>query len=250
MRLADLPILDLRPRLSVTASASRRPRRGPVTGATLHYNGPSLPFAGDPQREINHIINVDVPNHQARIGADSLMYHFVILSDGAIYQTRNLELIAWHAAHQIPNESHLAIHLPLGGTQDTKARQWERTVQLLEALADTYRFPRSAVRGHKEWSATACPGPRLMPRLIAWREDRPAPDGGFFRIRRDVAQANVRQGPGTRFPIALDGKAVMWPGDTLDADAVVVGDVVGSEPRWAHRRDGVGFVHWSLLEAV
>ena len=111
-----LTIYDLRPQLSVVNSPNcRRKRSGTVTSVTLHYNGPAVGVFGNPKLELRHVIEIDVPNHQQRIHADSLMYHFVVLSDGSIWQTRDLELQAWHCRNFDGNEYSLAVHLPLGG---------------------------------------------------------------------------------------------------------------------------------------
>lgn len=176
--LARLRINDLRPRLSVKPNPpgfvkkgiiSRRKRRGPIDSATVHYNGPAVSAFGNVTRELAHVINIDVPNHQSRIGADSLMYHFVVFSDGSLWQTRDLDLIAWHCAHPYGNEHSIAIHLPIGGNQQPTAAQLASLSALLDALGRDYNFPRSAVRGHQEWSATACPGVPLMGWLRSWR---------------------------------------------------------------------------------
>jgi hypothetical protein len=253
MTLTSLNIIDLRPRLPVIRDRVPRPRTGKPTTITLHYNGPAVRGAGDPDAELRQIIAVDAPWHQQNpnIRGDSLQYHLCVLSDGTIYQTRDLGLPASHAGHAEANRSSIAVHLPLGGLQDATAAQWRATEALFAALVAEYgmRGGRAAVRGHQEWKATECPGPRLMPRLVAWREGV-APTGAFYRIRADVPAANVREGPGTRFPVALGGKAKMYPGDVLDADAITQGDPVGGDPAWAHRRDGVGFVHMSLLEVL
>ena len=256
MRLDSLGVQDLRPRLAVIdGRASRARRDGAVTSLTLHYNGPAVAGAGRPERELRQIVEIDVPNHQQRIGADSLMYHLVVLSDGSIYQTRAFDLIAWHCRNRVGNHHSLAIHLPVGGAQRATPRQWDATVALFDALIEDYGLEGpEIVKGHREWAETECPGPLLMSRLRAWRggsapaaDVAPRPTSGFFRVRRDVSAARVRTGPGRDFPIALDGKACMWPGDLLDADDVVAGEAIAGDPRWMHRRDGLGFVHASLL---
>lgn len=250
--LTDLGIIDIRDRLNVqpsTPAGCRRVRKGMVTGATLHYNGPPVSVAGNPARELKHVIEIDAPNHQQRIGADSLQYHFVVTSDGKVYQTRDLRFQAWHCGNTDGNEHHLAIHLPIGGAQDATPAQWEATCALFEAILITYKLAsRSAIKGHCEWSSTLCPGQPLLARLKAWRQGE-LPTGGMYRIRGDVAAANVREGPGRSFPIALDGKALLYPGDTFDADAIIEGEAIGTNNRWAHWRTGIGFVHTSLLEA-
>jgi hypothetical protein len=134
---ASLGITDVRDRLSVVASSPagcRRARNAPVASATLHYNGPPVGVFGRPQAELYHVIAIDTPNHQARIGADSLQYHLVVLSDGSIYQTRDLTYQAWHCANQQGNETSLAVHLPLGGLQDATDAQWRSTWPCLMPL--------------------------------------------------------------------------------------------------------------------
>lgn len=250
-----LQIHDLRPRLDVRPNPrSRRRRVGAVTSLTLHYNGPPVPGAGTPERELRHIVGVDVPNHQQRLDADSLQYHLVVLSDGTIHQTRDFDLIAWHSRTAQGNEHSLAIHLPIGGVQRPTARQWDATVALCEELVAAHGLSgRDAVKGHLEWAATECPGPVLMPRLVGWR-GAPAGDardtGALFRVRRDVSAARIRTAPTRESPVALDGRARMWPGDVLDASEVVAGEPIGRERRWARRRDGLGYVHLSLLTRV
>lgn len=250
-RLRDLGVRDLRPRLPEIKTRRPKPRQGRPTSVTLHYNGPAVSGFGNPEAELRHVIQVDVPNHQSRLAADSLQYHVVVTSDGAIYQTRDLSLPAAHCGEAHGNQYSLAVHLPLGGTQDATPAQWTATCRLFEALITEYEMPngRQAVRGHDEWKATLCPGPNLKRRLLAWRAGTIS-TGGMYKIRLDVAAANVREGPGRNYPVALGGKAQMWPGDTVEADALVVGEVIGGDPLWLHRRDGVGFVHRSLVVAI
>jgi hypothetical protein len=250
----QLKIYDLRPQLDLLdRPLCRRRRRGEVTSITLHYNGPALRGFGNPQAELRRVVEVDTPNHQRRLHADSLMCHFVVLSDGSIWQSRDLELQAWHCGNAEGNEQSLAVYLPLGGVQDATAAQWVATTQLCAELIAEHNLPgRQAVKGHLEWSPTACPGPLLMSRLRAWRAVAAGEpfSGGVFRIKADVGAANVRLGPDRRFPVALGGQAVMWPGDLLNADETVLGESIGGEQRWAHRSDGLGFVHLSMLDAV
>jgi hypothetical protein len=249
-RLAELGIRDIRAELPTTSPRRPGRRRRPVQSVTLHYNGPPVSVLGSPTAERRHIVKVDAPDHQRRLGADSLQYHYCVLSDGQILLSRDPELTAWHCGVTEGNETSLAIHLPLGGLQDATPVQWAATTRLFEALIAEHKLAgRQSVRGHREWKDTLCPGPHLTRRLEAWRAGS-RPDGGLYRIRGDVAAANVREGPGTHFPVALGGRAQMWPGDVIDADAITEGEAVGGDKRWLHRRDGLGFVHYSLVEGL
>lgn len=250
--LEELDIQNLRPRLHVIEGRkSRAKRNGAVTHLTLHYNGPAVKGAGTPEKEVRQIVEVDVPHQQKSLGADSLMYHYAVLADGSIHQTRDLQLIAWHTRNKTGNQHSLGIHLPLGGTQHPTKRQWDATVALFEALMTMYGLEsRTTVRGHKEWAETECPGPALMPRLIGWRGTAgvPSPVMRIYRVRNDTSAAMVRTGPGRQYPAALNGQARMWPGDRLVADRIDTGEAIQREARWVHRADGLGWVHMSLLK--
>lgn len=230
-------------------------RVGMPIGATLHYNGPAV--AQDAQRGDGLIAQLcaDVRWQMrpgglgAPSGGDGLQYHFVVDADGVLYQTRSLDAVLWHCRNGRGNTGSLAIHLPLGGTQDATTPQWATVERLLAALMADYGFGRSDVLGHQEWPGadTVCPGPLLMARLRRWRTNADRSTiGGMFRVRANVSAANVRQGPGTTFPVAH----VFYPGDLIDADAITSGQVIDGDSRWPHLRTGLGFVHMSLLEAI
>ena len=259
--LSALGIQDLRPRLSVKPNPpgymnSRRSRRGNVHSLTLHYNGPALPFVPNPQRELDFIVTVDCPNHQRRIGGDSLMYHFAVLSDGAIWQTRDLDMIAWHCANSLGNEGSLSIHLPLGIGQTPTPVQWTRLCALVDALIATYALPGwSVVFGHCDWPVetgwavcspsyklqpgqSACPGPiiygmltpkRNVPATTEWTAKWPA---------------LIRQGPARKYPVC----GMVAAGSIFVADEIKHGgdaETVDGDNRWLHRADGLGFSHIS-----
>jgi hypothetical protein len=253
-KLGELGMQDLRARLMVdhTNKHSRRKRQGSVKSVTLHYNGPRVAGFGNVNSELKQVIEIDTPYHIRNIPSDSLAYHIVVLSDGQIYQTRDFDLQVYHCGNTESNESSIAVHLPLGGEQNATEVQWAATVRVFEALVEDYKLGgRYSVKGHREWTgvSTICPGPLLMARLNNWRNAAPV-QGGLYRIKADIAGANVRQGPGRNFPVAWNGAAVMLPGEYLDADVLVDGECLDNECKWAHRRDHVGFVHMSLLEAV
>lgn len=257
-RLATLGLGDLRrdlPRRSWEIG-----RNAHKTTITLHYNGPAVANRTH-AAEIAQLIG-DARYHMrpggvgAANGADGIQYHLAILSDGTFYQLRDLDAELWHCANAAGNSSSIAIHLPLGGTQDATAPQWQAFGVLSDALIADYRMAgRSAVRGHREWPRSdgkpqsTCPGPLLMARLIDWRQTRTS-EPACLRFRVIVDVVNIREGKGTQYPVALHGTATLARGTVFDASEIVIGTPVAGDPRWVHRADQIGFVHMSCVEQV
>ena len=65
-----------------------------------------------------------------------------------------------------------------------------------------------------------------------------------------VAAARTRQGPSTRFPVAVvaTGTTRLVQDDVFAGDAIVTGETINGDPRWVHRADNIGFVSMALLE--
>ncbi len=257
MKLSDLPILDLRSQLP--RAAWTLGRNAAKTSATLHYNGP--PVTNRTRAGEIHQLIEDAKWHMrkdafgAGAAGDGIQYPLAVLSDGTICQLRDFDAVLWHCANAGGNETSMAVHLPLGGAQDVTPPQWSSATLLFEALGTTYGFGRAAVLGHKEWPKyqrikgvltrvrnSDCPGPVLMTRLNAWRDGN-----DLTRWRVVYNNANVREGPGTSFPVALGGKAVLKSGQTFMGNNITLGDYIGGSNWWIHRADGVGFIHSSLV---
>jgi len=218
--------------------------RDATTSITWHYNGPPV----DPTRQRGQGLMAQLRAdaiYQMRPGwgatpkgADGLMYHFAIASDGTIYQTRDLDALLWHCAHADGNGHGLALHLPLGGDQAPTDPQLDSLYQLTDALRKRYTIPITRVFGHQEWKhATLCPGPALMAALRTYRAGVkavviPTPiDPALRRWRvRDGITANVRQGPDTRYPVAGRLKA----GTLVYVDATKKGQAIEGRDTWVH----------------
>lgn len=259
--LAALNVRDLRPLLAVQEADSRRERRLPINSATLHWNGPALPFFPNPAKELAFVVRVDVLEHQRRIGADSLQYHFVVLSDGAIWQSRELSFIAWHCGNATGNEQSIAIHLPLGKGQRPTEAQWRSVVALLDALRADYKFDRSAVYGHNEWprikgaaqpsstyrllpKQSECPGPIVHSLVVEYRL---APTQPAVETWVALWRAPIRQAPRVRFEDGQEVPIAGWlePGQEFEVDVVKAdGDAqeIRGDKRWLHLASGLGFV--------
>lgn len=65
----------------------------------------------------------------------------------------------------------------------------------------------------------------------------------FYRVKAS-AGANVRQGPGTNFPVARTLKQ----GEVFGSDGITSGEAVAGDTRWPHLGDGTGFVSMTIVE--
>lgn len=239
-----MEILDIAKELPLAPSESRTPRRGSPSSITVHYNGPPLPFVPDPKRELDFIKTVDVKNHQERLGADSLQYHFAVLSNGLVYRTREENLIAWHAGNVAANAASLAVHLPLGDKQNIFPEQKEALYRLISFLAAKYKFPQNAVYGHCEWPRTVglpqpsrtykvcagqsrCPGPLIHKAIVEYRER-------FYTYWRVRWRSPVRPVPATTTRVLYE----LQPGTVILVQEVVAGEEVRGNNLWLRLSEG------------
>nr|WP_254151166.1 peptidoglycan recognition family protein [Candidatus Chloroploca mongolica] len=223
-------------------------RSQPPTSITLHYNGTVVrnrSLEGELAQTVSNAHWHMKPYILSPDGGDGLQYHLVVFSDGSIAQTRDLEDTLWHCRHEEGNNMSIAVQLPLGGNQDATPAQWEATTRLFDELIARFGMAgRRRVLGHEEWSDSHCPGPRLMFRLMQWRDSEQFPAPRLYRVLYE--NANVRQGPGRIYPAALQ----MQPGEIFAAGHEVRGENIGGNDRWLHRTDELGFVHTSIVELV
>lgn len=259
--------------LPIRTIITQLPRRDCIIGTrsatdsiTLHWNGPAVAPERQHGAGLLDQLTIDArwqmrPGWGGTVnGAPHLMYHFTVDAIGAIWQTANLDEILWHCAHTVGNSRGLAIHFPMGSGQDLTLVQWASGVQLVDALRRDYGTSRARVFGHLEWKhATACPGPRIMQRLYAYRLGAdvvlPAPTviPGIRRFQVVCSdRANVRQGPGTAFATAGQLKS----GAIIFSDGVKKGEAISGNIGWAHmarvpnEQADLGFISMTLLEEV
>lgn len=238
-----LPIFDIRSRLPQAGWSIGV--RAATTSITWHYNGPAVA----PERQSGAGLIAQLiadARHQMRAGwggtingAPQLMYHFVIDALGTIYLTADIFAILWHCAHADGNGQGLALHFPLGGDQQPTALQLTTAIRLTDALRLRCSISRERVLGHLEWKhATACPGAHLMQSLRAYRggqsptvQPTPVPANLRRFLLTCAGKANVRQGPGTSFPIAgtLKSGTVVY----VDVTKLNGGPVDGNRT-WVH----------------
>ena len=221
-------------------------RTGAPRYTTLHYNGPAVRLRGSQKAELNQL-KIDARYHMrpgalgSAKGGDGLQYHFAVLSDGTIYQTRALDSILWHCGHKTGNSWSLSVQLPLGGNQDATDSQWAATTLLFDWLRREFAIPTDRILGHCEWGTKPdCPGPSLLPRLVRWRKAAAStPLHRGFAIARATA---IYEGPSPRYPVALRGQATLAPAAAVEVDAIVIGTFEAGDSRWLHLKNGVGFI--------
>jgi hypothetical protein len=214
---------------------------------TIHYNGPAVPSFGYPLGERSQLI-ADARYHMrlgafgVPSGADGIQYHYAVLSDGAALLLRRPEAYLWHAGNAEANRYSLAIHLPLGGLQQATARQLAGLWRLVDHLRSVYSIAAHNVKGHLEWSDTACPGTYLMQQIKQYRDTHKP-----YQYFMTTMNANCRQGPSVNFPIA----AVTPMGTRFAVDTIIEngGDVLG-EKAWVHRADHLGFYSLAVVKPV
>jgi hypothetical protein len=126
-----------------------------------------------------------------------------------------------------------------------------RVLRYIASETGLVYVPHRTLIGHYEISPidrSFCPGPHVDYAAIAAAANAPAE----LRFMVVVDVANIRQGPGTTFPIA----GQIRRGEFLIADKVIAGQVVNNDSQWAHigpadpTRANLGFVHRSLLARV
>lgn len=199
--------------LSIDNMSSQLAKRGSIYGwiehhnyIVWHYNGPAIDQRRDWDAHIKWLADYHTntvewgwANGQPIYG-NGIMYHYVVLPDGRIVQTREKRGrshdVRWHAGNVIANEQGIAIHVPIGGSQEPSEAQTRSLFDLTSHLAVTYGIPADRVTGHCEWSQNSCPGIPLMERLKAWKASPPVvllpntmrytikiPSGAYMRVR-------------------------------------------------------------------
>jgi hypothetical protein len=61
---------------------------------------------------------------------------------------------------------------------------------------------------------------------------------------------NVRTGPGTQYPVALDGLAQLAPGQQFEVDDMTPSDDPAYPDGWLHTLAQIGFVYSRYCERV
>lgn len=98
-------------------------------------------------------------------------YHFVIVGDGTVVQTRKMTEMG---AHSVPNKGKIGIGLT-GNFENERPsdEQLASLRELLKKIQKQFDIPRTKVLGHREVSRTLCPGESLMLFVKTWQKFAP-----------------------------------------------------------------------------
>lgn len=173
--LPGVKVVDLRGQLAVHPTKSYTTRSLSDINQIVIHHSDSSPNTSPQAIARYHVENKDWPG----IG-----YHFCFGADGTIYQTNNLETIAYHAGDWDVNTESLGVCL-IGRLVENAPTQAQLTS--LKWLMEQYPYE---VKGHDDIVPTACPGDWLD----AWLAPTPpTPDLEQRIIELEAQLATVQQ---------------------------------------------------------
>jgi len=137
----------------------------PITSITVHHSAMPPPGKWGTIAQLKQVQDI----HAQDKGWADIGYHFLIDPTGEVWEGRRLLYQGAHAggAANIGN-----IGICLLGNFESHAvprPQMQSLADLVEALRSHFSIPRSEVRTHREWKATACPGTALHQAVLAYR---------------------------------------------------------------------------------
>ena len=221
---------------------------------TVHYNGPMVPGAGYPKLEADQMRS-DARYHMRKgglgvaSGGDGIQYHGYTDSAGTNWALRDINDLLWHCRNYEGNNYSISWHIPIGGAQvPTQAQNASLTTMIDACRREWPQIAVTAVKGHKEWASTDCPGVWLMASVKAYRDVLTT--GMPIQYFETTVNANCREAPDVSAPIALNGTAITPAGTIFGVDAIVRGVPYQNDPYWVHRADGIGFYHMSVVRSL
>lgn len=139
---------------------------GTITRITVHHTDEHAGMRGRPDREVVRSIQRYHQDHQ---GWADIGYHYLVGTDGRIYEGRPASVQGAHAGGA-NNKGNLGISV-IGNfsTALPARRQLEALAAFLDDRRRVLRIPSSALHGHRDLCPTECPGGALY----RWLQDVP-----------------------------------------------------------------------------
>ena len=172
-----------------TASWYQRPVKN-ITRLTVHHD--AIPNNG---RLTDEEVLTNIMREHVSRGYPGASYHFWISKKGAIYQLNNYSDITYHDS---VNRDSLGICLngyfhPNYNEKPTTAQLQAMKFLLDELCTKHPEFPADFddVRGHRERSATACPGQYLYPYVVEYRSKNGQVSWGVTEVKPVVISLDI-----------------------------------------------------------
>ncbi len=140
---------------------------GAVARITLHHTDEHAGMRGRPDAEVVRAIQA---YHQGQLGWADIGYHYLVGTDGRIYEGRALSAQGAHSGGA-NNVNNLGISV-IGNfsTCLPSARQLEALEGFLADRQAAYRVAAGGVLGHRDLGATECPGNALYGWLQTYKQ--------------------------------------------------------------------------------
>lgn len=149
------------------------------THLTVHHEGSPKPLTSD--RDPKQILrNLQIYGWTQKNWPD-LPYHYLIDLDGNVYEGRDAMKVGDTNTAYDPSGKLLVTMMGNTGIQAPNRAQLDAMVNLMAWAADYYNIDPGTIKGHMEYTSTACPGKYLYPFVAS----------GFFEgeVRRRIAEA-------------------------------------------------------------
>ena len=102
-------------------------------------------------------------------GWSDIGYHFIVLGDGTVANARPINKKGAHCYNH--NGTSIGICVTGNTSQEPPNKlQLESLWEKLKLLMEEYNLERSSVYGHRDFSATECPGDMLYAILQQWKQ--------------------------------------------------------------------------------
>ncbi|MBC8401544.1 MAG: N-acetylmuramoyl-L-alanine amidase [Candidatus Marinimicrobia bacterium] len=129
-----------------------------IAKITIHHGGVDYPEGKDP---IMHIRNLQEWSMSTEKNWIDIPYHFMIDLDGKIYETRPINYPGATNTDYDPTGHALICVMGNYENQIISEAQLEAVVDLSAFLAKLYNVSPDDIKGHKDYTETACPGQDL-----------------------------------------------------------------------------------------
>lgn len=183
--------------------------------------------------------------------------HYVISPDGVIYEIVSPAMRAWHAGsgawYGCSDLNTISIGVEISHVQGQPygPNQWLAFDALGRLLIEQYPTIQQYMCCAHRWYA---PSRKTDPTDYSDSQMKAFFAGLFstYAVFRNatVDMLNCREGPGTQYPVALDGLAQLAPGQQFEVDDHTPSDDPTHPELWLHSVTGIGFVYSPLCEQV